>query len=197
MVETLVARGWVRDLPDVYRLRREDLLTLGRNNEKSADRLLGAIEKSKRAELWRIVHGLGIPQVGAATAKDLARQCGSLAAVAENGAKAMTVLAEPRYQALIAELIAVGVAPESVRGAGGAARLAGKVFVLTGTLASLTRAQATAKIEAAGGKVGNGVTRTTDYLIVGAEAGAKLTQARALGVTVLNEADLLALLAGE
>jgi DNA ligase (NAD+) len=196
-VEGIVANGWVTDLPDLYRLRREDLLTLARNNEKSVDRLLAAIETSKHAELWRVIHGLGIPQVGAATAKELARQCRNLNAVAESGPKIAAILAESRYQTLIANLIAAGVAPESPTMPAVPVRLTGKTFVLTGTLASLTRAQATAKIEAAGAKVGNSVTRTTDYLVVGAEAGAKLTQARALGVAILNEAALLRMLAGE
>ena len=149
MIETLVAKGWVKDLPDLYRLRRDDLLTLGLNNEKSVDRLLGAIEKSKRTELWRIIHGLGIPQVGAAMAKDVARQCGTLSAVAQSGAKLAPVLADPRYQLLIADLISAGVASAAEPALARTLRFTGKTFVLTGTLASATRAQATAKIEAA------------------------------------------------
>lgn len=196
MVDELVGNGWVSDLPDLYRLRRADLLMLGKNNEKSVDRLLAAIEKSKRAELWRVIHGLGLPQVGASTAKDLARQCGSLAALAEHGPKAAVVLGEPRYQGLIAELIAVGFAP----GEGTTTKLnanlplAGKTFVLTGTLPHLTRTQAAAKIEAAGGTVMTSVSAKTHFAVVGAEAGGKLAQARALGVQILDEAALLAMM---
>jgi DNA ligase (NAD+) len=199
-VDALVGNGWVNDLPDLYRLQRTDLLQLGKHNEKSVDRLLAAIEKSKRAELWRVIHGMGLPQVGASTAKDLARQCGSLAGLAANGPKAVGVLNDPRYQGLIAELIAVGFAPGDVISTGTAkettepAPLLGKTFVLTGTLPNHTRAQVTARIERAGGKVASGVSRKIDYVLAGAEPGAKLAQARELGVTVLDEAALLRML---
>lgn len=192
MIESLVANGWVKDLPDLYRLQRADLLTLGKHNEKSVDRLLAAVEKSKRAELWRVIHGMGLAQVGASTAKDLARQCGSLAALAEHGGKAAAVLAEPRCQGLIAELIAVGLAPRD--DVIGNAPLAGKIFVLTGALPGLTRAEAIIRIENAGGKVSGAVTRTTDFVVVGAEPGAKLAQARELGIATLDEAALIAML---
>jgi DNA ligase (NAD+) len=192
VIDQLVGQGWVRDVPDLYRLHREDLLTLGKNNSKSVDRLLAAIEHSKRAELWRVIHGLGLPQVGAATAKDLARQCGSLMRLAEVGGKAVVALAEPRFQGLIADLIAVGFEPAEAAATPGL--LAGKVFVLTGALPTLTRAQATARIEAAGGKVAATVTRATDYVIAGSDPGAKLTQARELEVPILDETALLQLL---
>jgi DNA ligase (NAD+) len=185
MIETLVAKGWVRDVPDVYRLRRADLLTLGRNNQTSTDRLLAAIERSRRTELWRVIHGLGLPNVGAVGAKDLARKHGSLEALAA---------AEPRFRSMIDALIAAGVQPQQA--AAGSHALAGKTFVLTGTLPSLTRAQATAKIEAAGGKVANSVSRSTDYVVAGTDPGAKLDQARKQGVTVIDETGLLRLLAG-
>jgi DNA ligase (NAD+) len=196
MIGELVGNGWVSDLPDLYRLRRADLLTLGKNNERTVDRLLAAIEKSKRAELWRVIHGLGLPQVGASTAKDLARQCGSLAALAEDGPKAAVVLAAPRYQGLIAELISVGFAPgeRTAANPNPNAPLGGKTFVLTGTLPHLTRTQATARIEAAGGTVMTIVSAKTDYAVVGGDAGAKLAQARALGIPILDEAALLAMM---
>jgi DNA ligase (NAD+) len=216
MVEVLVGNGWVKDLPDLYRLNRADLLSLGRNNDKSVSRLIAAIEKSKGAELWRVIYGLGLPQVGASTAKDLARQCGSLAALAEHGPAAAAVLAESRYQNLIAELIAVGVAPaaparetkpEAMRAfdaspgkradpvsGGELGRFAGKTFILTGTLPTLSRAQAAEKIERAGGKITSTVSRNTNYAVVGREPGTKLTQARKLGIPILNEAALLNML---
>jgi len=195
MVETLVGHGWIKDLPDVYRLRRAELLSLGRDNERSVEQLLASIERSKHAELWRVIHGLGIPQVGVATAKELAQRCGSLAALAERGPQMNAALAEPRIQNLVAELIQVGVvgtAPVAASSTG-----AGKVFVLTGTLPHLSRAQATAKIEAAGGRVGTSVSRSTDYVVVGSDPGAKLDRARALGVPLLDETTLLRLLDGK
>jgi len=195
MIETLVGHGWVRDVPDLYRLRRADLLSLGRDNQYSVEQLLAAIERSKQAELWRVLHGLGIPQVGVATAKELARRWGSLSAVAERGKDAAAALAEPRFQNLIAELVSVGVTAQSAPATSGA--LAGKTVVVTGTLPNLTRAEATAKIEAAGGRVGSSVSRTTHYVVVGAEPGTKLERARALGVPLLDEAGLLRLLEGK
>ncbi len=204
MIDALVDRGWVWDIPDLYRLRRADLLTLGRNVERSTDRLLAAIDASKRVELWRFVYGLGIPQVGASAAKELARRYRSLDALAAGGnpdvpsddatGRAVAAFfAEPRHRALVTELVAVGVQPAAPVAAGG--RLAGRTFVLTGTLPTLTRAQAVAQIEAAGGKVASGVSRNTHYLVTGAEPGAKLEQARALGGSIIDEATLREMLA--
>ena len=204
MIDTLVDRGCVRDIPDLYRLHRADLLTLGRNVERSTDRLLAAIEASKRAELWRFVYGLGIPHVGASAAKELARRYRSLDAFAAGGnpdvssddaiGRAVAAFfAEPRHRAVVAELAMAGVQPAAPVAAGG--RLAGRTFVLTGTLPTLTRAQAVAQIEAAGGKVASSVSRNTHYLVVGAERGTKLEQARTLGVGVIDEAALRELLA--
>jgi DNA ligase (NAD+) len=216
MVDGLVEKGWVRDLPDIYRLRREDLLTLGKSVEKSTDNLLAAIEASKRAELWRFIHGLGIPHVGVAAAKDLAKRFGGLEALAEarredflrekesviSGIGEIMALAilgyfnEPRQRGLVRELLAVGVtptAPASARAAGGPGPLEGKTLVLTGTLPTLTREQASELIEAAGGKVSGSVSKKTSYVVAGAEAGSKLAKAEALGVPVLDEAGLRAI----
>jgi DNA ligase (NAD+) len=201
MIDTLIGNGWVKDLPDLYRLQRADLLALGKHNEKSVDRLLAAIERSKRAELWRVLHGLGLPQVGASTAKDLARQCGSLAALMEHGPKAAPVLAEPRFQALLADLISLGfepatevaMEPSEVMPGG----VTGMTFVVTGTLPSLSRGQVVAKIEAAGGQVAGAVSPKTDYVVVGADAGAKRERAHALGIPTIDEAALLRMLEGK
>jgi DNA ligase (NAD+) len=218
MVDSLVAKGWVHRVPDIYRLRRDDLLTLGKSVAKSMDKLLAAIEASKRAELWRFIHGLGITHVGAAAAKDLAAHFGSLERLAEAkyadfiGEKgeslipgigetmALAILSffnEPRNRALVSDLMTVGVqptAPAKSRPTGTA--LAGKTVVLTGTLPTLTREEATALIEAAGGKVSGSVSKKTSYVLAGAEAGSKLDKARTLGVTVLDEAAFLVLLSG-
>jgi DNA ligase (NAD+) len=211
MVDSLVEKGWVRSVPDMYRLKREDLLTLGKSVEKSSDKLLEAIEASKRAELWRFIHGLGIPHVGAAAAKDLARAFGSLerlgnarredllrekesviGGIGETMVVALLVFfAEPRNKRVVDELVAVGVQPV-VPTTGSA--LAGKTFVLTGTLPTLTRDEASAKIEAAGGKVTGSVSKKTSYVLAGEEAGSKLEKARALGVAVIDEAEFKRLL---
>ena len=213
MVDTLVGHGWVNDVPDLYRLRRADLLVLGRDNQRSVDRLLAAIDRSRQAELWRVIHGMGLPQVGAATAKDLARQCGSLAGLAENGPDAAAVLAEPRYQNLIAELIAVGVTPVNPASEAAAADAAtaekatstappvatvnGRTFVFTGTLPTMTRAEAAARIERAGGTVADTVSLKTDYIVVGRNPGTKLARARELKIPVLDEPALLELIEGK
>ena len=211
MVDVLVEKGWVQSVSDIFRLRRDDLLTLGKSVEKSSDKLLEAIEASKRAELWRFIHGLGIPHVGAAAAKDLARTFGGLERLAgaryedfiQNKASviggigetmALAILAyfaEPRNRAVIDELINVGVAP-TVPATGNS--LAGKTFVLTGTLPTLTRDDASARIEAAGGKVSGSVSKKTSYVVAGTEAGSKLEKAQALGVAVIDEAEFLRLL---
>ncbi|QYM80361.1 NAD-dependent DNA ligase LigA [Horticoccus luteus] len=211
MVDVLVEKGWVRTLSDIYRLRRDELLTLGKSVEKSTDNLLAAIEASKRAELWRFINGLGIPHVGAAAAKDLARKFRGLEALAtaqrddfiqnkesviggigETMADAiLTFFAESRNRNVIDELVRAGVDP-IVPAAGSA--LAGKTFVLTGTLPTLTRDDATARIEAAGGKVSGSVSKKTSYVVAGEEAGSKLEKAQTLGVPVINEAELLTML---
>jgi DNA ligase (NAD+) len=219
MVDALVEKGWVKSVADIYRLRREDLLTLGKNVEKSTDNLLAAIMASKHAELWRFIHGLGVTHVGAAAAKDLAVRFGRLDALAQakfedfigekkssliegiGGTMAQAIIEyfnEPRNRALVSELLALGVSPAAPapRAAVGTA-LAGKTFVLTGTLPSLTREAATSRIEAAGGKVSGSVSKKTSYVLAGAEAGSKLDKAQALGVPVIDEAEFLKMLKTE
>jgi DNA ligase (NAD+) len=219
MVDVFVEKGWVKSVPDIYRLKREDLLSLGKSVEKSTDNLLAAIKESKHAELWRFIHGLGITHVGAAAAKDLAVRFGSLDALAHakhedfigekkasliegiGGTMAQAIIEffnEPRNRALVSELLALGVSPAAPapRAAVGTA-LAGKTFVLTGTLPSLTREAATARIEAAGGKVSGSVSKKTSYVLAGAEAGSKLEKARALGVPVIDEGEFLRILKAE
>jgi len=218
MIDTLVEKGWVKSAADIYRLpaRRPDLLTLGKSVEKSTDNLLAAIEKSKTAELWRFIHGLGIMHVGAAAAKDLAAKFGGLDALAHAkfddfiGEKKQSLIEgigetmalaiiehfnDPRNRALVSELLALGVNPTPpARRAPAGTALAGKIFVLTGTLPSLTREEAAARIEAAGGKVSGSVSKKTSYVLAGAEPGSKLDKARTLGVPVIDEAEFLKIL---
>lgn len=219
MVDTLVDKGWVRSLADIYRLKRDDLLTLGKSVEKSTDKLLAAIEASKRAELWRVIHGLGITHVGAAAAKDLAKHFGGLEALMNaryedfigekktgriNGIGETMALAiithfnRPENRTLIGELTDLGVNPVApARTAPAGTAFAGKTFVLTGTLPTMTRDEAAAKIEAAGGKVSGSVSKKTSYVLAGAEAGSKLDKAQALGVPVIDEAEFLRMLADQ
>jgi DNA ligase (NAD+) len=214
MVDQLVERGWVKRLPDVYHLRREDLLTLGKSVEKSSDKLLDAIETSKTAELWRFVHGLGITHVGTAAAKDLARVFGSLRALADakmddyirekesvisgiGKTMAEAILrffADELNRRMVDDLLAAGVAPTVAAAAGGGTQFVGKTFVLTGTLPTLTRDEAAAMIESVGGKVSGSVSKKTSYVVAGTEAGSKLTKAESLGVAVIDEATLRSML---
>jgi DNA ligase (NAD+) len=208
-VETLVARGWVKVPADFYRLRRADLLTLGQNTEQSSDRLLAAIQQSKRVELWRFIQGLGIPRIGEAGAQRLARHFGRLEALAaatptdwaETGLGPAAVEAliqyfgQPANRELVADLQALGIRPRKEMAATIPGPLMGKIFVLTGSLPGWTRVQVAEKIRAAGGEVRDTVSRRTDYVVAGAGAGEKLTAARRLGIVVLDEAGLRALLA--
>ena len=217
MVDVLVEKGWVRSIAGIYHLRREDLLTLGKKVEKSVDNLLAAIERSKKAELWRFIHGLGIPHVGSAAAKDLASRFGSLEALSESkhgdyiGGKESLIAGigetlsgaiidhfnQPVNRTLVRDLIKAGVAPKAPAARSkGSGPLLGKTFVLTGTLPSMSREEAAAKIEAAGGKVSSSVSKKTTYVLAGSDAGSKLDKAKELGVAVIDEPGFLSLLKG-
>lgn len=209
MVALLVERGLVKAIPDIFRLKFEDLLPLKKSGEVWAGNLIAGIAARRHADLWRVLNGLGIPQVGAAASKDLANRFRSLEAIgAASEADLLNVggfgertvgllrgwFAQPANQALLAELRAVGLEPTPPAAAGAGAPLAGKTLVLTGTLPTLSREEATALIEAAGGKVSGSVSKKTHYVVAGEEAGSKLEKARALGVPVLDEAGLRELL---
>jgi DNA ligase (NAD+) len=212
LIDKLVDQGRIKSAADLYRLRREDLRALGNNGEKSADRLLAAIEKSKHAELWRFINGLGIPQMGERTAQDLARRFGGLDALARAERKDFSAaggtrlgeatisailahFAQPANRAVVAALLDAGVHPAATKvETTGSGPVAGKIFVLTGTLPNLTRAEATEKITAAGGTVAASVSHKTDYVVAGEGSGAKLEAARSLGVPVMDEAGLMRLL---
>jgi len=205
LIDALVTKALIRELPDLYRLRRDDLSGLPGVGATSADRLVASIERSKRAELSRFIYGLSLPQIGPFSAKALARRFRSLGGLASADTSEFAEVLGPssaaalaayfqssRVRATIAELLALGVAP--VASFATSTLLAGKTFVLTGTLPSFTRAQAEAKIVAAGGKVAGSVSRNTSYVLAGEGSGAKLDAARALGVAVIEEAAWLTLI---
>ncbi|MCC7175559.1 MAG: NAD-dependent DNA ligase LigA [Bryobacterales bacterium] len=212
LVDQLVDRGLVRSVADVYSLKPEDLIPLERMAKKSAGKLAANIERSRRNGLDRVLSGLGIPFVGERTAQILARTFGSLDKIAaadeetlqtaeEVGPKIARSIwqffREPHNRELVERLRSAGLRfeQEMVRKEGGP--LAGLTFVLTGTLPNLTRDEAQARIEAAGGKVTGSVSKKTDYVVAGSEAGSKLDKARKLGVPVLDEAGLLDRLSGQ
>ncbi len=210
LVDQLVDRGLVHNPADLYRLDLATLAGLERMAEKSAGNLLAAIEKSKHTTLARFVFALGIRNVGEQTAKDLARHFGRLEALmaADEGrltevpdvgpvvaASIADFFREPHNREVIAKLVAAGLAwPEGAGTAPAAGALAGKTLVLTGTLPSLGREEAKARIEAAGGKVAGSVSKKTDYVVAGAEPGSKYTKAQELGIAILDEPGLLKLL---
>lgn len=208
LVDQLVDKGLVRSIADLYSLTSEDLIHLERMGEKSAANLLESIEASKQRPLARVLSGLGIPFVGERTAQILADTFGSLDEIMradeetlqraeEVGPKVAQSIRhffhEPRNRELVERLRAVGLQfTQEKRKSGGP--LAGLTFVLTGTLPHMTREEAKARIEAAGGKVSGSVSRKTSYVVAGEEAGSKLDKARQLGVPVIDEARLLELL---
>jgi DNA ligase (NAD+) len=212
LVEQMVDAGLIRHLPDLYRLGLSALLGLERMAEKSAGNLLAAIEQSKTTTLARFVYGLGIRHVGEATAKELARHFGQLddlmsasedqlMQVSDIGpvvaASLRTFFDQAHNREVVEQLRALGVHwPEMQAASRSGLALSGKTLVITGTLPSLSRDQAKELIESAGGKVAGSVSQKTDYLVAGAEAGSKLLKAQTLGVTVLDEPQLLGLIYG-
>ncbi|HVZ65135.1 MAG TPA: NAD-dependent DNA ligase LigA [Lacunisphaera sp.] len=217
-IDKLVKAGLVRTPADLFHLRRSGLLQSGVASETTADHVLKEIEHSKRAELWRVIYGLGIPRVGATTAhvlalrlnslEDLARWegrqrgFGTAVPAADLAPDAVAALDEylrsPSHRAQVLALAELGIGrTESGRATAGPRKLAGKVFVLTGALPHFTRSEATEKIEQAGGRVATAVSRQTDYVVFGDGSGSKLDAARKIGVAEIDEAGLLRLLAGE
>lgn len=209
LVEQLVDGGLVQHLHDIYRLDLPTLAALERMGEKSAQNLLNAIEKSRNTTLARFIFALGIRNVGETTAKDLARHFGALERLMSADIETLQqvpdvgpVVAESLHQffaeehnrEVIAQLVALGVHWEENEPVAMSGVLTGKTLVLTGTLPTLSREEAKEKIEAAGGKVAGSVSKKTDFVIAGAEAGSKLSKAQELGVTILDETGLMQLL---
>ena len=210
LVEQLVDANVVRTLPDLYKLGLTSLAGLDRMADKSANKLLEALEKSKQTTLPRFVFGLGIRHVGEATAKALARHFGQLDSIMVATPEQLlavddvgpivalsirTFFDQPHNREVVEQLRACGVHWEEGEPAERALQpLAGKTLVITGTLPVWSRDEAKDRVEAAGGKVAGSVSKNTDYVVAGAEAGSKLLKAQALGVTIIDEAALRALL---
>jgi DNA ligase (NAD+) len=210
-VSLFMELGWVRTAADFYRLDAERIAARAGFGEVSARKLVRAIEESKRQPFARVLYALGIEEVGEVTARNLAQRFRSidalLAASPEQLAETPGVgpkmaqviheqLADERMRALIDDLRALGLRFEEEGPPPGEGALAGKTIVLTGTLPNLTREQATELIIAAGGRVTSSVSRRTDYVVAGESSGSKLQQAERLGVPVVDEAGLRALLEG-
>ena len=212
LVEQLVDRGLVTTPADFYTLNLETLSNLDRMAKKSAQNVLDALEKSKTTSLARFIYSLGIRHVGESTAKYLAKHFGSLDALLvsdENqilsvndigpvvAQSILSFFADPLNRQLIDQLRTSGIHWEEGEPEQSSDLLAGKTFVLTGTLPTLSRDDARAKIEAAGGKVAGSVSKKTSYVVAGEEAGSKLTRAEELGVAILDEEQFLKLLESE
>jgi DNA ligase (NAD+) len=210
LVEQLVDANVIRTLPDLYKLGLSALANLDRMADKSANNLLDALEKSKQTTLPRFLFGLGIRHVGEATAKELARHFGKLDAIMDASEEQLLAVADVgpivaksirtffdqlHNREVVEQLRACGVTWEEGEPAAVATKpLSGKTFVITGTLPTLGREEAKDRLEAAGAKVAGSVSKKTDYVVAGAEAGGKLLKAQELGIAVIDEAALLALL---
>jgi DNA ligase (NAD+) len=204
LVNQLTERGLVKNVADIYKLTKDDLLSLERMGDKSAQNILEEIENSKRLPLERVIYGLGIRFVGERTAQFLAEHFGSMEALESAGVEELQNVNEvgPRIAESIVEFFSIAANRKLVERLRDAAlrltgqkkqrgtKLAGKTFVLTGTLAHFTRDEAKKMIEDAGGKVTGSVSKKTDYVVAGADAGSKLDKAKELGVTVIDEKEM-------
>ncbi len=209
LVAQLTERGLVKNVADIYKLTKDDLLSLERMGDKSAQNILDEIEASKKLPLERVIFGLGIRFVGERTAQFLAEHFGSMDAlmtasqeeledVNEVGPRIAESIheffAEPRNRELVKRLREAGLMFAGKKRERGT-KLAGKTFVLTGTLTKYTRDQAKKMIEDAGGRVSGSVSKKTDYVVAGSDAGSKLDKAKELGVSVIEEKEMEKLLA--
>jgi DNA ligase (NAD+) len=210
LVFQLVQKGLAHDVADLYALTLDQVAGLERMGEKSAQNFLQGVEESKKRDLWRLVYGLGILHVGTGVAKALARHFSALDDLAKASQEELSHaedvgeviaqsvrqwFADVRHQQLVERLRRAGLNFRSglyqARPTSGT--LAGKTFVLTGTLPTLTREDATARIEARGGKVSTSVSKKTDYVLAGADPGSKLEKAQKLGVAIIDEKQFLEL----
>lgn len=206
LIEQLVDQGLVRTPADLFKLSVATLSELDRMAEKSAANLAAAFERARSTTLERFIYALGIRHVGESTARDLARHFGMLAPIMQAteaellqvtdigpvvAASIAHFFAEPHNREVVEQLRAAGVHwPESEPVRAPSGRLAGMIFVITGTLPTLKRDEAKERIEVAGGKVAGSVSKKTNYVVAGEDAGSKLAKANELGVTIINEAQL-------
>jgi DNA ligase (NAD+) len=205
-IQQLVGEGLVRDPGDLYALTREKMLELEGYADKGADGLIAAIETSKTQPLSRLLHALGIRHVGSIAAQLLAQHFGTLDALVSASADdilgvrgigetiatgVVAYFSDPAGRALVEKLRSRGVNFKEPRAVVAGGPLSGQTAVITGTLPSLSRAKATALIEAAGGRVTGSVSKSTSFLVAGEEAGSKLEKAKTLGVEIIDEAGLL------
>jgi DNA ligase (NAD+) len=212
VVDQLAERGLVKNIADLYALSFEDLLPLEKFAQKSSKNLITALEASKRNELWRLLHGLGIPHVGATVSKDLARQFQDLRQIMEADEDSLCAMdgvggtladsvrsffTDEHNISTIERLIAAGLNTrfDEPGGTNMVKALEGKSFVLTGTLPSMTRDEAKALIENAGGRVTGSVSSKTDFLLTGDSAGSKLRKAEQFGIPIIGEKAFRGLLA--
>jgi DNA ligase (NAD+) len=209
LCEEFVDRGLVTTVADLYRLDLATLMTVERMGEKSAQNLVDALAKSKKTTLRRFIYALGIPDVGEATAKSLAehfRDIGALQTANADTLQAVrdvgpelalsvtTWFADEGNRATVAALLAAGVVPEPPEAPKAGGAFTGKTVVITGTLSSMSREQAKEEVERRGGKVSGSVSKKTDLLIAGEDAGSKLAKATELGVKVIDEKTFQSLL---
>ncbi len=211
IVEQLYASGDLKSLTDIYRLSEDKLVELERFGEKSAKNLISAINKSKENDLYRFIFGLGIPHIGAKAAKLLSEHFMSLDKIATASADEIATIegfggimaaevaeyfAKDSVQELIAEFTELGINTKCLKVVT-SDMFAGKTFVLTGTLPTMTRKEASDLIESFGGKVSGSVSKKTSYVVAGEEAGSKLVKANQLGITVLSEEELINMTGGK
>ena len=210
LVDQLVDAGIIKTLPDLYRIGLTSLAALDRMAEKSALNVLEALQKSKQTTLPRFLYGLGIRQIGESTARDLAKHFGSLDKIMDASVEQLlrvndvgpivarslrTFFDQPHNREVMEQLRAVGISwPEGEGALNRSQPLLGKTFVLTGTFPTLSRDEAKDRLESAGGRVSASVSKKTSYVVAGQEAGSKLDKAKELGVEVIDEAQMLAML---
>jgi DNA ligase (NAD+) len=204
LVAQLLDKGLVKNVADIYALSKKDLLSLDRFADKSAQNILDEIEASKNLPLERVIYGLGIRMVGERTAQFLAEHFGSMEALASASVEELQDVNEvgPRIAESIVEFFSIAANRKLIERLGEAGlafkgkkkergtKLAGKTFVLTGTLAKYSRDEAKKMIEDAGGRVSGSVSKKTDYVVAGADAGSKLDKAKELGVAVIDEKEM-------
>jgi DNA ligase (NAD+) len=209
LIEQLVDAGLVKNFADLYKLQKSDLLTLERMADKSASNVIDAIEESKARPLWRFIAALGIRHIGGQTAEILADYFGSLEALINaDQEKIQTIdqigptmaksvyeyFRDPNNRSVVEQLLDAGVKPQRAAGLRRSDKLAGKTIVVTGELENFTRQQVEQEIKQAGGKPSSSVSKKTDFVLAGKNAGSKLDKALKLGVKVISEQEFLKML---